>query len=73
MNLHFFQFLLPPKTDLTADLIDAINSQQKVVIQKRLDAIAKDFEAQGSLAQLQYLQSIDLSHEKTISPESRNI
>lgn len=36
--------------------------QQKVVIQKRLDAIAKDFEAQGSLAQLQYLQSIDLSH-----------
>lgn len=62
MNLRFFQFLLPPKTNLTADLIDAINSQQKVVIQKRLDAIAKDFEAQGSLAQLQYLQSIDLSH-----------
>ena len=70
MNLRFLQFLLPPKTNLTADLIDAINSQQKVVIQKRLDAIAKDFEAQGSLAQLQYLQSIDLSHEKTISPES---
>lgn len=70
MNLRFFQFLLPPKTNLTADLIDAINSQQKVVIQKRLDAIAKDFEAQGSLAQLQYLQSIDLSHEKTISSQS---
>ena len=62
MNLHFFQFLLPPKTNLSADLTDAISSVQKVVIQKRLDAIAKDFEAQGSLAQLQYLQSIDLSH-----------
>lgn len=70
MNLRFFQFLLPPKTNLTADLIDAISAQQKVVIQKRLDAIAKDFEAQGSLAQLQYLQSIDLSHEKTLSSES---
>lgn len=58
-----FQWILPPKTNLSADLTDAISSVQKLVIQKRLDAIAKDFEAQGSLAQLQYLQSIDLSHE----------
>ncbi len=70
MNKSWFQWILPPKTNLTAELIDAIHSQQKVVIQKRLDAIAKDFEAQGALAQLQYLQSIDLSNEKTISPQS---
>ena len=69
-NLSFLNWILPPKSNLSADLIDAISSQQKVVIQKRLDAIAKDFEAQGSLAQLQYLQSIDLSHEKTISSQS---
>ncbi len=62
----YFRWILPPKSNLSADLIDAISSQQKVVIQKRLDAIAKDFEAQGSLAQLQYLQSIDLSHEKEL-------
>lgn len=63
MKTHWFQWILPPKTNLSSELIDAISSTQKLVIQKRLDAIAKDFEAQGSLAQLQYLQSIDLSTE----------
>ena len=66
MNLRFFQWILPSKTNLTADITDAIQSHQRAVIQKRLDAIAKDFEAQGALAQLQYLQSIDLSHEKEL-------
>ena len=64
MNKTWFNWILPPKNNLPAELTDAIQSHQKVVIQKRLEAIAKDFEAQGVLAQLQYLQSIDLAHEK---------
>ena len=73
-NLSFlnsvFGWILPPKTSLSSDLTDAIAHSQRQVIQKRLEAIAKDFEAQGVLAQLQYLQSIDLSHEKTLSSSS---
>lgn len=74
MNHPFFQkltnWVLPAKNTLPADLVDSINAHQRVVIQKRLEAIAKDFEAQGVLAQLQYLQGIELSYEKTLSPKS---
>lgn len=43
MNKSFLNWILPPKTSLASDLTDAIQSHQKVVIQKRLEAIAKRF------------------------------
>lgn len=61
---HLFSLLnksLFSKTSLSKDLTDTIENHHRVVIQKRLEAIAKDYEAQGVMAQLNYLQGIDLS------------
>ena len=60
--MKILSFILP-KPDLSKDLLETITETQRSVIQKRLYAIAADFDAQKSLAQLQYLQSIDLSTE----------
>ena len=60
--MKFLSFILP-KSDLSKDLLETITETQRSVIQKRLYAIAAEFDAQKSLAQLQYLQSIDLSTE----------
>jgi hypothetical protein len=60
--MKILSFILP-KSDLSKDLLETITETQRSVIQKRLYAIAAEFDAQKSLAQLQYLQSIDLSPE----------
>lgn len=60
--MKFLSFILP-KIDLPADVSETITETQRSVIQKRLYAIAAEFDAQKSSAQLQYLQSIDLSTE----------
>ncbi len=60
--MKFLSFILP-KPNLPKDLLETITETQRSVIQKRLYAIAAEFDAQKSLAQLQYLQSIDLSTE----------
>lgn len=60
--MKFLSFILP-KSDLSKDLLETITETQRSVIQKRLYAIAAEFDAQKALAQLQYLQSIDLSTE----------
>ena len=59
--MKVLSFLLP-RTNLARDIANTILDQHRIVIQKRLHAIALEFEAQKALAQLQYLQSIDLSH-----------
>ena len=60
--MKFLSFILP-KSDLSKDLSETIIETQRSVVQKRLYAIAAEFDAQKALAQLQYLQSIDLSTE----------
>ncbi len=60
--MKFLSFILP-KPNLPKDLLETITETQRSVIQKRLYAIAAEFDAQKTLAQLQYLQSIDLSTE----------
>ena len=60
--MKILSFILP-KSDLSKDLLETITETQRSVVQKRLYAIAAEFDAQKSLAQLQYLQSIDLSTE----------
>lgn len=60
--MKFLSFILP-KSDLSKDLLETITETQRSVVQKRLYAIAAEFDAQKALAQLQYLQSIDLSPE----------
>ena len=60
--MKFLSFILP-KPNLSKDLSETITDTQRSVVQKRLYAIAAEFDAQKSLAQLQYLQSIDLSTE----------
>ena len=60
--MKFLSFILP-KSDLSKDLLETITETQRSVIQKRLYAIAAEFDAQKASAQLQYLQSIDLSTE----------
>ena len=60
--MKILSFILPTP-DLSKYLLETITETQRSVIQKRLYAIAADFDAQKSLAQLQYLQSIDLSTE----------
>ncbi len=60
--MKFLSFIIP-KPNLPKDLLETITETQRSVIQKRLYAIAAEFDAQKALAQLQYLQSIDLSTE----------
>jgi hypothetical protein len=60
--MKILSFILP-KSDLSKDLLETITETQRSVIQKRLYAIAAEFDAQKASAQLQYLQSIDLSTE----------
>jgi hypothetical protein len=67
--MKILSFILP-KPNLPKDLLETITETQRSVIQKRLYAITAEFDAQKSSAQLQYLQSIDLTDEKTISTKS---
>lgn len=60
--MKFLSFIIP-KPNLPKDLLETITETQRSVIQKRLYAIAAEFDAQKASAQLQYLQSIDLSTE----------
>jgi hypothetical protein len=60
--MKILSFILP-KSDLSKDLLETITETQRSVIQKRLYAIAAEFDAQKASVQLQYLQSIDLSTE----------
>ena len=60
--MKILSFILP-RTDLSKDLLETITETQRSVVQKRLYAIAAEFDAQKASAQLQYLQSIDLSPE----------
>lgn len=60
--------LLPKHSEtLVADVTETLAIQQRTVIQRKLDAISADYDAQKALAQLHYLQSLDFTHEKTLS------
>lgn len=76
--LHQAQSKLFSRTSLAADLKDAIEAQQRRVITQHLEAIAQEYNAKKEIAQLRYLQSINLAsppeiHENSIQNHSSNL
>jgi len=59
--LNQAQSKLFSRTSLASDLKDAIESQQRRVITQHLEAIAQEYGAKKEIAQLRYLQSINLA------------